>query len=234
MRPVDQTAPQDAPGDGLPFFSVLNELTEFYGHLYDQSFGGFFRRPSLGSLGAFSEALLKSVDAWISAQGAGLPYQLLLLNIWVKALESFLQHLASSKEISVWDWRRLLQLWSRLFDQTFAQTFRSPEALQIQGTFLNRTLRWQRQQQQLVEVLLKANHLPTRSEMDALQRSLYELRRELKQLKQEKLPDGPQTTESGTASGQEPAHDPAAMDYRPVDAGRLHGTAGLPLPDRDH
>jgi len=39
------------------------------------------------------------------------------------------------------------------------------------------------QQQQLVEVFLKMNDLPVRSEVDEVHRSIYELRKEIKSLK---------------------------------------------------
>lgn len=182
MHSVDRENLQDAPEQP---FSGLNELAVFSWHLYDQTLGGLIQRPGLGILREFNDTLLKSFDAWINVQRASFPYQLLLLDIGLKSLESYLQRLMFSREISDWDWRQLLQLWSRVFDQTFAETFHSPEALQTQGTFLNAILRLQRQQQQLVEVFLKANHLPRRSEIDALHRSMYELRQELKQLKQE-------------------------------------------------
>lgn len=48
---------------------------------------------------------------------------------------------------------------------------------------MNAALIYRQRQQQLMEVFLKLNDLPTRSEVDEIHRSIYELRKEMKTLK---------------------------------------------------
>jgi polyhydroxyalkanoate synthesis regulator phasin len=70
-----------------------------------------------------------------------------------------------------------------VFDRVFAQTFRAENALEVQGNFLNSAMTYRLYQQQLMEVFLKMYDLPTRSEVDEIHRSIYELRKEIKSLK---------------------------------------------------
>ncbi len=76
-----------------------------------------------------------------------------------------------------------MQVWSSIFDRVFAQTFRSNDTLQIRGKLLNAAATYRLHQHQLMEVFLKMNDLPTRSEVDEVHRSIYEMRKEIKSLK---------------------------------------------------
>lgn len=170
-------------GDG----SALNELANLYLQIYEQNSGGFLQSPSLGSMREFNNKLLKSFDAWINFQQVSFHYQIVLIDVWMKAFDALMRELASCEETgeTVQDWRQFLQVWSGLFDEAFAQTFRSTDAIQIQGTFLNATMRYRHRQQQLMEVFLKMNDLPLRSEIDEIHHSIYKLRKEIKSLKKE-------------------------------------------------
>ncbi|MEP0879836.1 class III poly(R)-hydroxyalkanoic acid synthase subunit PhaE [Funiculus sociatus GB2-M2] len=158
------------------------ELNNLYWD-YQQT-GNLLQSPSLGYTREFNNKLLKSFDAWTNFYKASFDYQLVLVDVWMKAFEQ-LMRLASSQEKgeTLQNWRQFQQVWSRVFDQAFAQTFRSQNALEIQGKFLNAAMTYRLQQQQLMEVFLKMNNLPTRSEVDEIHRNVYELRKEIKSLK---------------------------------------------------
>ncbi|MEW5856644.1 MAG: class III poly(R)-hydroxyalkanoic acid synthase subunit PhaE [Cyanobacteriota bacterium] len=149
-----------------------------------QQTGNLLQSPSLGYTREFNNKLLKSFDAWTNFYKASFDYQLVLVDVWMRAFEQ-LMRLASSQEKgeTLQNWRQFQQVWSRVFDQAFAQTFRSQDALEIQGKFLNAAMTYRLQQQQLMEVFLKMNNLPTRSEVDEIHRNVYELRKEIKTLK---------------------------------------------------
>ncbi|MUH01630.1 hypothetical protein F7734_59010 [Scytonema sp. UIC 10036] len=129
--------------------------------------------------------LLQTFNVWINLSQASCDYLLLLLDIWVKAFEEFTQKLVNSQNQgeTLNNWQDFLRNWSSIFDTVFARSFGSEDALQIQGKFLNAAIAWRLQQQQLVEMFLKMNNQPTRSELDELHRSLYELRKDVKSLK---------------------------------------------------
>jgi class III poly(R)-hydroxyalkanoic acid synthase PhaE subunit len=163
----------------------LIELNNLYWNLYEKTFGSVLQSPNLGYAREFNNKLLKGFDAWINFSKASFDYQVMLLDVWLKAFEELLRELASSddKGKTVQDWQQLLQVWSRVFDREFAQSFRSEDAIEVQGNFLNSALTYKLYQQQLMEVFLKMYDLPTRSEMDEIHRSIYELRKEIKSLK---------------------------------------------------
>lgn len=165
--------------------SALLELTNLYWNIYEKTFGSFLQSPTLGYNREFNNKWLLGSDSWINFYKASFDYQVVLVDVWVRAFEELMRELVSSEEKgeTVQNWRQFLQVWSSVFDRAFAQTFRSSDALEIQGKFLNAGMTYRLHQQQLMEVFLKMNDLPTRSEVDEVHRSIYELRKEIKSLK---------------------------------------------------
>lgn len=165
--------------------SILFEPINFYWNIYEKTFGNFLQSPTLGYTCEFNHKLLGSFNSWIEFYKASFDYQLVLLNVWAKAFDELMRELAASEEKSrtIQNWRQFLQVWSSLFDRVFAETFRSQDTVEIQGKFLNAALAYRLHQQQLMEVFLKMNDLPTRSEVDEVHRNIYQLRKEIKSLK---------------------------------------------------
>ena len=165
--------------------SILFEPINFYWNIYEKTFGSFLQSPTLGYTREFNHKLLGGFDSWINFYKASFDYQLVLLNVWAKAFDELMRELAASegKSRTIQNWRQFLQVWSSLFDRVFAETFRSQDTVEIQGKFLNAALTYRLHQQQLMEVFLKMNDLPTRSEVDEVHRSIYEMRKEIKSLK---------------------------------------------------
>ncbi|MBW4605738.1 MAG: hypothetical protein KME22_00580 [Hassallia sp. WJT32-NPBG1] len=128
-----------------------------------------------------SNKLLQSFDAWINIYVASFDYQLVLLDVSARAFQEAILELQSCGTVE--NWQQFLQVWSRIFDRIFAETFRSEHVLQIQGKLLNASMKLSLDQQQLIEMFLKMNNLPTRTEVDEIHRSIYELKKEVKSLK---------------------------------------------------
>lgn len=167
------------------YASAVSEATNLYWDVYEKTFGSILQSPSLGYTREFNNKLFKSFDAWVNLSKASVDYQLVLVEVWLKAFEEVMRELASSKEKgeTVQDWQQFLPVWSRVFDRVFAERFRSGDTVELQGNFLNSAMIYRLHQQQLMEVFLKMNDLPTRSEVDEIHRSIYELRKEIKSLK---------------------------------------------------
>jgi class III poly(R)-hydroxyalkanoic acid synthase PhaE subunit len=170
---------------GLPTQSPLSELFDLYWNIYEKSFGSFHHTPTLGYTREFNNKLLQGWDTWINFYQASFDYQVVLVNVWLKAFEELILKLAVSekKAETVQNWRQFLQLWSATFDQVFTETFLSENALRTRRRFLHAAMNYRLHQQQLMEVLLKMNDLPVRSEVDEVHRSIYEMRKEIKSLK---------------------------------------------------
>ncbi len=182
---VDGTLVMSNDAHAQASVDALIELSNLYWNMYEKTFGSILQSPNFGYAREFNNKLLKSFDAWINFSKASFDYQIVLLNVWLKASEELMWELASSQEKgeTLQNWQQFLQVWSSIFDRVFAQTFRSEDALEVQGNFLNSAMTYRLYQKQIMEVFLKMYDLPTRSEVDEIHRSIYELRKEIKSLK---------------------------------------------------
>ena len=80
------------------YAGALIELNNLYWNIYEKTFGSALQSPNLGYAREFNNKLLKGFDAWINFSKASLDYQIMLLDVWLKASEELMRELASTDE----------------------------------------------------------------------------------------------------------------------------------------
>lgn len=180
IAPLSQTA---VAGAATPWIE-LNNI--YWNLLYDKGAGSLMQSPMLGPSREFNSKLLRSFDAWVMLYRASTDYQILLTNIQVRSFEAFMQELIqrAEKGEAVKDWRQFQQIWGEVADGVFEKSFCLEDNLKIRGKYLNSLNSYRIQQRSLMEVWLKAMDIPVRSEIDEVHQTIYELRKEVKTLKQ--------------------------------------------------
>lgn len=166
---------------------TLTELTDLYWNLYEKTFGNIPQSLTLGYSKEFHQQLRNNFDAWIKFSRTNTDYQIMLIEVWMKASEQLIREIVSLEEKGekIRNWQQIIGIWSSIFDQMFSEKFHSNGAVEIQGEFLNAAMAYKLQQQQMIELFLKMYGLPTRSEVDEIHRSIYELRKEIKSLRKD-------------------------------------------------
>jgi class III poly(R)-hydroxyalkanoic acid synthase PhaE subunit len=174
---LGQAATGDAP--------ALLELTNLYWDAYERTFGRLLESPSMGHTRELTEDLLKGFNAWLESRRASFEYQVFLAEGWSRAFEQFMRTLVSKTEKGqpVQDLRQLLYLWIDVIEDIFTTLFRSEDYIQRQSRLVNTVMTYKLIERDLVEAFLKTSHVPSRSELDEAYRRIYELRREVKDLK---------------------------------------------------
>ncbi len=172
---------QASTGNG----SALMELQKLYWDAYERTFGRMLEGPSLGITREMNEDMLKGFDAWLDYRKAGFEYQVSLGQTWIRAFEEFMRRLVTlaEKGETVPSVKTLLLLWIETVDQVFTDVFRSAEYIQIQGRLVNTATAYRLREREIVDAFLKASHLASRSELDEAYRRIYELRKDVKELK---------------------------------------------------
>jgi polyhydroxyalkanoate synthase subunit PhaE len=166
--------------------SALIEFNNLYwNRFYEEAFGNWLQAPLLGLPREINRKLLDGFEAWRALYQASTNYQILLADIQVRSFETLMKKLVAIAEKGqpVKDWRQFQDLWSVVSDEVFEATFCQPENLKIRGQFINSLNNYRLQQQQLMQLYLKAMNLPLRSEVDEIHKTIYELRKEVKSLK---------------------------------------------------
>lgn len=169
-----------------PFTSFEQDNTKNPENLLnDQWFEDLLQSPSLGLNREFINKLRQSLEAWLQLSQSNLRYQMMLTDVWYQAFGELMQELAHPAKAgkTPQNWQQVMNLWSCIFDRIFAEKFQDEEAVEIKGNYINASLKYRQQQQQLMDIFLTLNDLPTRREVDELHQNIYELRKEIKQLK---------------------------------------------------
>lgn len=172
---------QAAAGNG----SALLEMTNLYWDAYERTFGRCLESPSLGHTRELSQDLIKGFHVWVDSRRASFEYQILLAEAWGRAFEQYMRQLVSLAEKGepVQSLRQVLYVWIDVIEDVFTGLFRSEEYLQRQSQLVNTVTAYRLIERRLVEAFSKTSHLPTRSELDEAYKRIYELRRELRELK---------------------------------------------------
>ena len=178
LNPLSQTF----TGESKPWIE-LNDL--YWEMLYQPTLGNLLQSPTVGPTREFNAKLQKAFDAWTNLYKANINSQIVLNQIQVRSFEKLMQELVTlaQKGEPVDDWRKFQQVWSRIVDENYEQTFSDEENLKIRGQLLNALNEYRLQQQGLMEFWMQTMNMPLRSEVDEIHRNVYELRKEVKSLK---------------------------------------------------
>ena len=96
-------------------------------------------------------------------------------------MEDLLAQAKDGKPVKTW--KEFQQRWAISADQVFEEAFCEEKNLKVRGKFINALNRYRIQQQGILEEWLKTFNLPTRSEVDEIHQTIYQLRKEVKSLK---------------------------------------------------
>ena len=105
---------------------------------------------------------------------------------WSKALERFMKAAADGKGEPIKSGRALLDLWLASANKALLEMHRSEEFLEAQRKMTRSSTEYRLAEREIAEAFCEIHHIPTRTEVDELQRTVAELRRELRALKSEK------------------------------------------------
>ena len=180
LRPADQRL---SGGDGDR--SALSQFTDLYWDAYERTMGRLLESPSVGYRREFDQRLMQSYRAWLEFRRASFDYLAVLGEAWLKTLTEMMTELDSmtkhgKKVESLVD---LLHMWTKVADRVLIDTFGQEEYAKVQGRLLNAAMNYRLEERQTADVFLKMSHLPSRSEVDEVNRELHELRRELREVR---------------------------------------------------
>lgn len=111
-------------------------------------------------------------------------YQAVVQKAWNLAFERFRKALASeAKSAGTLTWRGLTDRWLAVANDTLIEVHRSDEFVEAQARMLRSASDRHLQERAIAEAWCQAAHVPTRTEVDELQRLVVELRREVRALR---------------------------------------------------
>ena len=101
---------------------------------------------------------------------------------WSEAVKRFLQEINDTQGTPITTWRELIDVWIKTANETLLATHRTPEFLEAQRRLTRSGAECRLQEREIAEAFCEMQQTPTRTEMDEVQREVYELRRRLRAL----------------------------------------------------
>jgi hypothetical protein len=138
--------------------------------------------PSYATLWTLDRKLLKAQKLraeWAKDLAA---YQVLMHSAWSEAVKRFLQEINDAQGTPITSWRALTDVWIEVANKTLLETHRTPEFLEAQRRLTRSGAECRLQEREIAEAFCELQQMPTRTEVDELQREVYELRRRLRAL----------------------------------------------------
>lgn len=109
-------------------------------------------------------------------------FHAIMLKAWNTAFERFSSSVPSAQLQEPATWRGMADRWLAVVNDTLIEVQRSETFVEAQRKMLRSASDYRLQEQQIAEAWCEAFHVPTRTEMDEMQRTVTELRRELRAL----------------------------------------------------
>jgi hypothetical protein len=109
-------------------------------------------------------------------------YQAVMHKGWNTAFQRFSSNRPKAKEDGPPTWRGMADRWLSVVNDTLIEVHRSEEFIEAQRKMLRSASDYRLQEQKIAEAWCVAFHIPTRTEMDETQKTVVELRRQLRHL----------------------------------------------------
>ena len=170
--------------------------------------------PSYATLWTLDRKILKAQKLrgeWAKDLAA---FQLLMHGAWSEAVKRFLQEINDTQGTPITTWRELIDVWIKTANETLLATHRTPEFLEVQRRLTRSGAECRLQEREIAEAFCEMQQTPTRTEMDEVQREVYELRRRLRALER-------------SGMGGAAVADPAST-HAPKKPGRSRGARRAP------
>ena len=110
-------------------------------------------------------------------------YQAIMQDAWRSASERFFRALSDASRQPISSARELLDLWVATANETLIEMHRTPKFLEAQRNVTRSSVDYRLQERAIAETFCEVHHIPTRSEVDELQRTVMELRRQVRALR---------------------------------------------------
>ena len=149
--------------------------------------GRLLKSPALGQWREHQQQLQNITQLLIEFQEADQVYKLAFAQMGIRSIEALRQRLSniSSDEDKVSTVREFYDLWVDVNEEIYSEFAMTDEYQVIHGDFVNALMALRKETNALTEKLYKAVNLPTRSELNTINKRLQEQRRENIQLRNE-------------------------------------------------
>jgi polyhydroxyalkanoate synthase subunit PhaE len=155
------------------------------GSHFDMGLEKLTEGPTYATLWDLDKKMLNTQKLWVERARDVEHYWEVIQGAWNRALERFMATVNDPKGEPLQSGRQMLDLWLETANKSLVEMHRSKEFLEAQRRMTRSSTEYRLAEREIAEAFCEMHHIPTRTEMDEMQRTVTELRRELRALKRE-------------------------------------------------
>jgi hypothetical protein len=153
------------------------------GSHFDMGLEKLTEGPTYATLWDLDKKMLNTQKLWVERARDVERYWEVMQGAWNVALERFMKAIGEPRGEPITSGREMLDLWLKTANGALVEMHRSKEFLEAQRRMTRSSTEYRLAEREIAEAFCEMHHIPTRSEMDEMQRVVTELRRELRSLK---------------------------------------------------
>jgi polyhydroxyalkanoate synthesis regulator phasin len=184
-----KSLPEDETRDY--FLKTLEDISNPYSWVkfsstdFDEGVKRFSEGPLFSGVSDIDNRVAKAMDGWLELGEKNNDYYEVLLKNWITAYEKFLEQLKDSEDVDMASLspKKMVELWSSIANDELMKMHRSEEFLESQKALIKASAEYRLHEQDIAEVICNTLHIPTRKEIDDVHKTITELRREVRALK---------------------------------------------------
>ncbi len=146
--------------------------------------------PTYATLWDLDKKMVNVQKLWVERARDVEQYWEVMQGAWNRALERFMKTVNDPKGEPIKTGREMLDLWLATANQSLLEMHRSKEFLEVQRRMTRSSTEYRLAEREIAEAFCEMHHIPTRTEMDEIQKSMAQLKREIRASRRapEKLP----------------------------------------------
>lgn len=165
----------------------LGEFFELWRSQFDKTFGAILLSPSLGINKELIEQQSKAFDTYVDMVLLSTDFTSRIFAVQNENLDDMIKKYLemSEKGIQPKTFNEFYTYWSNELEGVFDSYFATPEYSKLLGQLSSAAMDYKIEMQKLVEKYLEDTPIVTRSEINSLYKTIYDLKKEIKALKKE-------------------------------------------------
>jgi hypothetical protein len=168
------------------------------GSHFDMGLEKLTEGPVYATLWDLDRKMLNAQKLWVERGRDVENYWEVIQGAWNRAFEHFMREVGNAKAAPIESGRQMLDLWLETANKSLVEMHRSKAFLEAQRRMTRSSTEYRLAEREIAEAFCEMHHIPTRTEMDEMQRLVTELRREVRAMKRPPAPP-PKSRPSGSA-----------------------------------
>lgn len=155
------------------------------GSIFDLGIEKLTEGPNFATLWDLDRKVLNAQKLWLQRTKDAEDYGAVIRSAWNAAFERFMAEINDPEGAPITSGRALLDLWLENANAALVAMHRSKEFLEVQRRMTRSSAEYRLKEREIAEAFCEIHHMPTRSEMDEVQRDVAQLRRAMRLAQQQ-------------------------------------------------